>query len=103
MNVIEIKIVKSGTDIVVYHAISITEEREDDVAAVTAEVIEEVTGSEFDDDDRADIIEFSRAGNLSSRFGADWEFFVEAIVVSFDECDIDEEFDNPHDKYEFRL
>ena len=103
MNVVEIKIVKSGTDVVVYHGISITEEREEDVAAVVAEVIEDVTRFDLDEDDRAEIVWFSRTGNLASRFGADWEFYVEDIVANFDECDIDEEFDNPREKYSLSL
>lgn len=103
MNVIEIKIVKTGTEDVVYHGISITEERWEDVAAVTAEIIEEITNSPIDEDDRRDIINFSLTSKLNSRFGAEWEFYVEAIATSFHELDIDEEFDNAHQKYQLCL
>lgn len=103
MNILEIKIVKAGTESVVYHNFRVVEDREDDIAAHAAEIIESVTGSDLDADDRADVLDFARSGELSSRFGEDWEFFVEAVVLSFDECDIDEEFDSVHDKYSMVL
>lgn len=99
MNLLEIKITHCHNDFVVYHSFRTVEDRPDDAAAYAAEIIENVTQSELDEMDRSDILDFAISGHLASRFGKDWEYFVEAILVSMDECDIDEEFDSVHDKY----
>ena len=103
MNIVEIKIVKADTDSVVHHDFFVCEDGVEHVVALTTQVIERVTRSNLDNDDLADVIGFGHSRELATRFGADWEFFVEGIVLSFDECDIDDEFDNPHDKYHLCL
>lgn len=103
--ILEVKVVKAGTDDVVYHqAHVIACERFMGAAATLADIIEEITGCDLDEDDKADVMQFGVTGEqLASRFGGDWEFYVEAIVTSFDECDIDPEFDSIVDKYSLSL
>ena len=58
---------------------------------------------ELDSDDEGCLNDFSLTGEMNSLFGADWEYRVEAIIVSEDEMDIDEEFDSIEEKYQFCL
>ena len=99
---VEIKIVKSGTDIIVHRDV-FAEHTIVDVRGRVAEIIEDVTRSGLDDDDKRDILAFTMDRQLASRFGSDWEFYVEAIVIEEDEIDFDPEFDNLDDKYTFVL
>lgn len=102
--IVEIKIVKTGTDFVVigHNAWFVECGRVDVAQAEVASYIESVCG-ELDDDDNNDIRAFDMDNQLSSRFGNDWEYFVEAIMLTEDECDIDPEFDCIADKYSFCL
>ena len=99
MKILEVKIVKSGTDVVVNHDAEFDCGRICTARATLVDVIESVTGVGIDDDDKRDILAFTQDRPLASRFGADWEFYVEAVFVDADECDIDPEFDSLHDKY----
>lgn len=102
--IVEIKIVKVGTEIVVAQTASFVECGRIEVAqAFVASVIESITNSELDQDDKNDIRALSEENLLSSRFGSDWEFFVEAVIVNLEDLDIDEEFDAIMDKYSFVL
>lgn len=100
MNIVEIKIEKAG--VVLFHNFCAID-AEAELEAHTTKVIQSVTKCRFDEDDQATITDFRINGEMSSRFGADWEFDVQAISLSLDECDIDLEFDSIHDKYSLSL
>lgn len=103
MKILEVKIVKAGTDDVVYHEAEFDCGRICTARATLVDIIESVTGVGIDDDDKRDILAFTQDRGLASRFGADWEFYVEAIFLDGDEVDIDSEFDSLADKYQFAL
>lgn len=63
------------------------------------DIIESVTGVGIDDDDKRDILAFTQDRGLASRFGADWEFYVEAVFIDAEDVDIDCEYDSLSDKY----
>lgn len=101
--IVEIKIVMSGSDFVIGHNAWLVEcDRVCVAQAEVAEYIERVCGP-MDEDDKNDIRAFNMDNQLASRFGADWEFYVEAVMVLEDDCDIDPEFDSIQDKYTFCL
>lgn len=101
--IVEIKIVKAGSDeIMLQHAWLVESGRVDVAQADTAELIESICG-ELDSDDQNDVRDFNVENILSTRFGPDWEYFVQAVMVDEDECDIDPEFDSIADKYVFCL
>jgi hypothetical protein len=101
--IVEIKIVKTGTDFVIGHNAWFVECGRVEVAQIdVADYIERVCG-ELDADDVTDIRAFNTDNQISSRFGPEWEYFVEAIIIDEDECDIDPEFDSISDKYKFCL
>lgn len=99
MKILEIKITKSGESEVVYHDAEFDCGRICTARALLVDVIESITGVGIDDDDKRDILAFTQDRALASRFGADWEFYVEAVFVDADEIDIDPEFDSLADKY----
>lgn len=104
MKILEIKISKAGMDTVVVHQSHLIECGRVCVArADLVDIIESVTGVGIDDDDKRDILAFTQDRPLASRFGADWEFYVEAILVDADEVDLDLEFDSLEDKYQYCL
>lgn len=92
---LEIKISKAGTDTVVNHTMHMVDCGRISVArAAVAEIIESVTNYSLDTDDVADINGFDEGSPLASRFGSDWEYFVEAVFLGYDEIDFDPEFDS---------
>lgn len=99
MKILEVKIVKAGTNDVVYHEAEFGCGRICTARATLVDIIESVTGVGIDDDDKRDILGFTQDRQLASRFGADWEFYVEAIFLDDEEVDIDSEFDSLADKY----
>lgn len=104
MKILEVKIVKSGTtDVVVHQATLVDCGRVCVARAYLVDIIEAVTRVGIDDDDKRDILAFTADRQLASRFGADWEFYVEAILVDADEVDLDLEFDSLEDKYQYAL
>lgn len=78
LQAIEIKIVKAGTDDLVHRQTTITA---DFAPQFVGEVIKSVCGCELDEDDQNDLNDLHTRGEMSSRFGGDWEFFVEAVVT----------------------
>lgn len=99
MKILEIKIVKAGTDDVVYHEAEFDCGRICTARATLVDIIESVTGVGIDDDDKRDILAFTQDRGLASRFGADWEFYVEAVFMDAEDVDIDCEYDSLADKY----
>lgn len=77
MKAIEIKIAKLDGE-VVYHKSEITFGFP---PAFVGNVVETVCGCELDDDDHGDLNNLHVMGNMSSRFGKDWEYVVSAVVV----------------------
>lgn len=77
MKAIEIKI-EDQAGAVVYHKSEITFGFP---PAFVGNVVETVCGCELDDDDHGDLNNLHVMGNMSSRFGKDWEFTVHAVVV----------------------
>lgn len=100
MNIVEIKIEQAG--VVVFQGFNVVEDQASVVSYAQA-VIESVTKSKFEEEDFATITDLCVNYEMTSRFGAEWEYDVQAVVLSMDECDIDEEFDSVHDKYSFCL
>lgn len=99
MKILEVKIVKAGTDDVVYHEAEFDCGRICTARATLVDIIESVTGVGIDDDDKRDILAFTQDRGLASRFGADWEFYVEAVFIDVEAVDIDCEYDSLSDKY----
>lgn len=103
MKILEVKIVKAGTDDVVYHEAEFDCGRICTARATLVDIIESVTGVGIDDDDKRDILAFTQDRQLATRFGADWEFYVEALFMDADDIDLDPEFDSLVDKYKLCL
>lgn len=100
MNIVEIKIEKAG--VVVFQGFKSVDDQASVVSYAKA-VIESTTKYKFEEEDFAAITDLCVNYELTSRFGAEWEYDIQAVVLSMDECDIDEEFDSVHDKYSFCL
>lgn len=78
LQAIEIKVLKNGTDVVVHHQTTITA---DFAPQFVGDVIKSVCGCVLDEDDQNDLNELHTQGEMSTRFGNDWEFYVKAVVT----------------------
>lgn len=102
--IVEIKISKAGTDSVVFQSFNLVDCGREEVAqAWVAEKIEEVCAYYLDQDDTNEVRALSLDNPIASRFGDDWQFYVEALIVTLDDMDIDPELDSIHDKYSLCL
>lgn len=87
---IEVKILKTGTDDVVYHQSAITLEF---APQFVGDIIKSVCGCELDDMDHNDLNDLHAHGKMTSRFGNDWEFYVDAVVVYADQIGLTDDVD----------
>lgn len=99
--IVEIKITDLNTSAVVVQDFEVVSFEKE--AAEWVGLVIEGLGVEMDEDDLGALHDFSLTGHMESRFGDEWQYLVEAVVVSEDEADIDPEFDSIHDKYSFCL
>lgn len=98
--ILEVKAEKAG--VVVFHKFSVVSS-EECLPKSTQSMIETAIGTKLEQDDFASIQDLIFHGETFGRFGADWEYDVQALIMTAEDCDIDEEFDSIHDKYRLCL